>query len=225
MKTKLLLMTLAVFTVFASCKKDEYAEIKEAFQKYVDENFGEPDDFKEITSIGPIGTLDFTPLKKKIDELLDTDSTSLQLQEKILSWNLGVDPNVMLKITTKYPYEFKNKMERLSNKMLVEYHYQTRNKIKDIMKNIESTDFGIHYLIKARIVSGKTKKIENYYANKDSKGDIIIYEGLSSLKDLTHIYEGMYEDDIELLISYREMTTDLCKRIKEMANSCGITID
>lgn len=200
MKTKNLFLTLILVGIFfTGCQKENYKEVREAFEQYVYENFGNPKNMKEITFIELKDTIKMGELRTSIIETLKYDSMLISKEDSLLHWFT----NDMVRVT-KVAMRFK---DDFLDEMLLLYKYEDdynhegiRKSLKDkIKESYNDPEYYIHYLLKARISNGENNSVKEFHVYKDSQGKIHVKNKELQINEVSGIWNELLKEASKLL--------------------------
>lgn len=224
MRTKKLLIIILISLSFTSCDKTIEDRIKKEFKTYVNKNFGEPSDFKEVASIELIDTIGFQKLKYLSIESLKIDADLEQIKDENLEWIT----NNSSKFKFKYSKEVRDLRKALEDYLdYLQYgflRYASSHKaLKEQIDQNDSSMF-IHYEIKARVKVGEDKRVNTYHAYINNNGKIDIKDNTlttdempESWKELTNAIDSFL---VEAEIRKRKLI-ELRKYILKLKDSIG----
>lgn len=218
---------IVLSTLVISCSEPTQEElIEKVFKEYVNKNFDDPNNLKEIISITTEDTLSATKTISFVENILDSsDSTLIRLKAINDSLNNVFTTNMnkitaSKKLTSKY-YGDKialNTIEELIDYSQQEMQYfaseefQTFKLKHSTLKNAintlkEDSTFIVTYEIKTRILTkNKELEIKKYYAQSNQKKTIEIFEN-NSLDLYPKIYSQIYKD-LQLYTELYKRRTD-----------------
>lgn len=222
MKVKIEFLVLALI-IFTSCKAESHKEIRDAFRQYVIENFGNPKDMKEITSVELTDTTSFDEFKNIAIQTLAADSIVDKRQNNVMKWLNSDGINRMGKLKYSYRDEFLNLIGKISDNVYSYYKSQAllASKIED-NKNV--SEYFIHYVLKARIEVNGIKEVREYHAYVDKNGKIDIKDRTMKKSELPEYWTDLGETTLSLANASTERAKNL-NRLKDMLLSSGIDID
>lgn len=208
-------MTLAVFMVFASCKEASHRDIRKEFKKYVNENFGNPKDMKEITLIELKDTVNISELRTPIIEALTADSTLIARQDSILHWMMTNQEQIK-KVALWFGNELLDEVKNICDYKKRKAHVEVRENIKcKIEESYNSPNYYIHYLIKARIFDGERNSVKNFHAYKDSKGKLYIKDREMEISEVDDTWTELM-DEMQKLMKISGKELESVRKINDM---------
>lgn len=215
MKVKFTFLALALI-IFASCQEESHKEIRKAFRQYVNENFGNPKDMKEITLIEFKDTVDISQLRTPIIEALDADSTLIVKQDSILDWMLNNTEQVK-KVALWFKNDFIDEMTNIiSNYEKRDTHTEVRENIKrKIKESYDAPDYYIHYLIKARMSDGEKNIVKEFHVYKDSKGKLYTKDREMEISEVDETWTELM-NEMKKLIRISNKEIESVKKIQDM---------
>ena len=189
MKTTLMSLTIiSLFFSFICCNKQETIEdkIKKEFKIYVNENFGDPNDLKEVVSIDLKDTVSYRPIYEIV-------SMTKGLYEK----GKEQDDSIFYYIEGKGFAKVVNKMTRAEKEKIGTYMKALIDSVgKELDKILEYNDstMYIHYEIKARVTKGDIKSLDIYHAYIDNNGKIDIKDHIKKMSELPKKWSDIDND-------------------------------
>ena len=221
MKTRLLFTSLAILALFVNCKNSEYPEIEKAFAKYVDENFGDPDDLEEITSIQFKDTVSLQRMRDELDEgIKKMEQIFKKDHDQFFWWT-----------SESYKYSWKDilwevfyeQCEKTNPKhsILIESASNARN-VSRISSSVNEAYS--HFIIKVRVKHDEKKTIEEYNAFKSENGEITIVKEYYSFNFKSEYREKLREaiDDFYSKLYDYELAVDEVSRIIDHLKEKGL---
>lgn len=226
MKLKITFLALTLI-IFASCKQESHKEIRNAFRQYVDENFGNPKDMKEITSVELKDTANLNDIIDTAKRILELDSIAENLENKFMNWVMNKKNDKFTnKVLSEHRNEYLDEMKEIHYKLVnIHKYYMVRNTLKSKLDETKDiVDYYIHYLIKARIEVNGTKEIREYHVYVDKNGKIQIKDREMKKKEVPEYWTEL-GDAIKDLNQYSIKILNRQNRIKEILLSVGAPTD
>ena len=186
MKTTLMSLTIiSLFFSFICCNKQETIEdkIKKEFKIYVNENFGDPNDLKEVVSIDLKDTVSYRPIYEIV-------SMTKGLYEK----GKEQDDSIFYYIEGKGFAKVVNKMTRAEKEKIGTYMKALIDFYEDKQLEYNDSTMYIHYEIKARVTKGDIKSLDIYHAYIDNNGKIDIKDHIKKMSELPKKWSDIDND-------------------------------
>lgn len=223
MKRVVFYLNFSLLLFFYGCNTSIEDKIKDKFMDYANENFDNPSDIEEITSVTKTDSSDIKSLFADIEKIVN-DSNDFELNsEKILEKVKSLSPSERY-ASERYVKEYLEKSLDFINFKLVnddQFKYLS-DSIRNYISKIKPSDYDFlyNYEIKVRTNKMGVKKMSKFYAIVNKKTEKITIqdhelknEEVPLLKD---IYKIMYQY-IELRHVYMDMYVDLKKSEKELS--------
>ena len=203
------MLALALCVLIGCASPSIEKEIKSTFKTYVEENFGNPDDFIEIVKIELMDTISTEHTKAFVEEIVamndslirETDSLVNYYSEKFLEKLTSLSNNTSklmrfrsddkaIKLSVD-AYESEN--ERISFATSVEYYkYKiARDNIDEVLA-MEDSIFMLQHKIRVRMLEKGEPVVNDFYSLADKNG-IKIYDREIILSDYPESIENSYE--------------------------------
>lgn len=188
MKKLLFLFCLCIsFSLFWSCSKSNEEKVKDAFNNYVESNFNNPADLKEIISISfedSITSEKAIEFDKKNNTLIDSiTKRTKQMSDSLDKVLEKILKETMSNTTIYYDSNARTLLEKYENAINESKSYVSNNSFivatnitlkKSLVDSLEKKNISINiYNIKVREISNNELKIKNYYAYYDNNNDSI----------------------------------------------------
>lgn len=203
------IMLAMVFSVLVGCAPHTIEDdIKSTFKTYVEENFGNPDDFIEIVKIELMDTISTENTKAYIEEIVattdsllrETDSLANYYMEKLTSlpknklMRFRLDDKAIKLIVDAYESIY----ESISFETSVEYNkYKiARGNIDEVLA-VEDSIFMLQHKIRVRMLEKGEPVVNDFYSLTDKNG-IKIYDREIIVSDYPESIENSYEALSEL---------------------------
>lgn len=189
-------------------------KINDKFIEYVNNNFDDPAELKEIISISPSDTMSKESIGEIIELLNNLDSLSLQMDSMCTANLNSLSNNLTPAIQEKY-YGNERVLSLLEKAMddaedyciWLEYNghrYDYLNsEIDRLFNDIDSTLFQVTYDIKTRVNTNDGLKIQHFYAIVEN-ADIEIYNSTPGFEE--------YSEGIGKLFKYIEEYSELTNK-------------
>ncbi|MCS2333627.1 hypothetical protein [Bacteroides sp. BFG-606] len=220
MKTTIMLFISFLFaTSFISCEQTTEDRIKHEFKIYVKENFGEPRDLKEVTSIKLTDTISY----KELDLILGNAQNVLNgikiLQDKFININKKKLAHTYQKASREERSDMNKKLHDLMDiSDTYESEYLAMAVEIDSMKIDKDRIISFHYEIKARIKKGDEKKVEIYHAYMNNNGDIKIRDYELKMDEMPKEYQEIFkklEDFLPIAEKMQKSYIDFFNTVKK----------
>lgn len=203
---KKFIMLAMVFSVLVGCAPHTIEDdIKSTFKTYVEENFGNPDDFIEIVKIELMDTISTENTKAEIEEIVamndsllrKTDSLGNYYLEKMTSLSNNTSKLMRFRSDDKAikllvdAYESVN--ESISFATSVEYNkYKIARENIDAVLAVEDSIFMLQHKIRVRMLEKGEPVVNDFYSLADKNG-IKIYDREIIVSDYPESIENSYE--------------------------------
>lgn len=171
--TPMPLISLLFLFLFFSCENGIEKKIEKEFKTYVNENFGEPSDLKEIVSIELKDTVSYADISNIVKKARNISDIIEGQIDTIHSWSAdGTLRQILTNNSEDYSLKkaLKDYADMMENTYLFDFKYKIRQ-----LREFDINDKRIiyfHYIIKTRIKEEQEAKI--YHAYIDSNGKIKI---------------------------------------------------
>lgn len=226
MKVRFTFLAL-VLIIFASCKEESHKEIRNAFKQYVDENFGNPKDMKEITNVELKDTTSFETFKDMAIQALYADSIVNKRETDIAKWLNPGENKRFGKVISKLEYKYQKELFSIFEKMYstIYSNYTGRASLEKKLKdNDDVSEYFIHYVLRARIEVNGTKEVREYHAYVNKNGKIEIKDREMKKSELPENWTELGDATLSLMSASKKRAEDL-NRLKDLLLKSGITID
>ena len=178
-----------------SCEQTTDDRIRKEFKTYVKENFGNPGEFKGITSVKLADTISY----KQLDDILEK-ARIVDLGIEIISaeFTSSYESGRFLKIYKKASYDEQRDMMRKlkeSTRVTKENESEYAELIGEIdsMKINRDSVISVHYEIKARIKKDGEYSVKVYHAYIDNQGNISVKDDELSIDEMPKDYKDNFE--------------------------------
>lgn len=192
--TAMLLISFLFVTSLISCEQTIEDRIKHEFKIYVKENFGEPRDLKEITSIKLIDTISYKELHGILGNAKNVINGVMVMQDKFINANNNTLANIYQKASHKGRLDMNKKLHDLMDiSNIYESEYLAMAVNIDSMEIDKDRIISFHYEIKARIKNGDERKVEIYHAYMNNYDDIKIKDHKLRMDEMPKEYQDIYK--------------------------------
>ena len=235
-----IIIVLSAFVV--SCSKPTKEElIEKAFKEYVNKNFDDPNNLKEIVSIESRDTAKIA-LQEITKSILELDSLLLYYDS---IYNSPTALNKMVKDLSGYENQFSNlgyyERDKIKNAgyeyincalkltLYNKSNYRKKVELVDSTLNTMIIPQIILYEIRARVRNNDELKLNKYYALTDSI-DIKIYEKEPRFEDYSSQigeFKEIIDNCLEEQLQYKQLidnATNKMSEFKELCRNSGIFI-
>lgn len=220
MRKRIMLVTVLLMAALTgACQTDEEAQnksrVEAAFHQYIDENFGDPEQFKEITAVSLIDTFNLADISRMGREIVDLSYKVDKTEDTIMNW--------LSKESAPYMGKLRSRAKELEKPLVTHYesiekYAYCRRDLEHMLKTIENSEvFYIHYEVKARMADEYGKWVSTYHLYIDNTDKITVHNkpmAMGSLPSEWFQLSNKVEDLAELLRTKMECMLEL-KRIIE----------
>ena len=199
MKTTLMSLTIiSLFFSFICCNKQETIEdkIKKEFKIYVNENFGDPNDLKEVVSIDLKDTVSYRPIYEIVSMTKGLYEKGKEQDDSIFYY---IEGKGFAKVVNKMTRAEKEKIGTYM-KALIDFYEDKQLEYISVGKELDKilayndSTMYIHYEIKARVTKGDIKSLDIYHAYIDNNGKIDIKDHIKKMSELPKKWSDIDND-------------------------------
>lgn len=223
MKKKIMLVTVLLMAALTgACQTDEETQnksrVETAFHQYIAENFGDPDQFKEITAVLLIDTFKLATITGMGREIVGLSYEVDKTEDIILNWLSKKSDPYMSKLRN-YRSELQETLSTYSES--IEKYAYCRRDLEKLLISVEGSDnFYIHYEVKARMADEYGKWIGVYHVYIEKTGKITVRNEPMTMGSLPREWFQLSSkvDDLTELLRAK---MDCMHKLKEIIESAG----
>lgn len=174
MRKKIMLVAVLLMAALTgACQTDKEVQnksrVEAAFHQYIEENFGDPGQFKEITAVSLIDTFNLADISNTGREIVKLSYDVDKFEDTIMNW--------LSKKSAPYMSKLRSKSSELEKPLTTHYesiekYAYCRRDVEQLLKSVEgSENFYIHHEVKARMEDefGKWVSVYHVYIDKNDK--------------------------------------------------------
>lgn len=200
-----IMLALALCVLIGCASPSIEKEIKSTFKTYVEENFGNPDNFIEIVKIELVDTISTDKAKNEVREIVakndnlvkEADSLATHYGDKMLTISkdrgrlMAFRSDDRAKQLLLDAYEASTeKLEYMTSVEATQYRIARDN--IDTVLAIEDSVFIIQHKIKVRLLENNEPIIKDFYSLSDQNG-IRIYDRVITMDDYPKSIADLYD--------------------------------
>lgn len=223
MKKKIMLVTVLLMAALTgACQTDEEAQnknrVEAAFRQYIDDSFGDPEQFKGVEAVALIDTFNLADISNTGREIVELPYEVDKFEDTIMNWLSKKSAPYMSKLRSK-----SSEIEEIltTYSMQIEKYAYSRSDLKKALESVEGLEnFYIHHEVKANMEDefGKWIGVYHVYIDKDDKITVCKRPMvMGSLPDEWFKLSNKV-DDFVLLIRTK---MDCMRELKEIIESAG----
>lgn len=229
---RIILALVVALVLFTSCKQTDESKIKQALKEYVNNNFNDPNDFKEIVSIELSSSTNTDSMRNlfvgaaETFMLLEVKFEELQLDTEAKTKNKKQDASLNTLLRVLETFNSVNEL-RLSQSFK-----EAKNSVSEINSISDNNGFEEYdtdvYLVKCRVKVGERLRIQNFYAIFDrtkSENNIRIQDHNLQIDEYPEFYFVLFqktESIFDVTKEYLRVLPPFKQSLDKMYIECGI---